>query len=68
MMTRMKAKELDRHTAIHLAAARTEADTRTIAKVLDGLPVRGRVGERIRKALVEIGVKPPDITHVARSA
>jgi hypothetical protein len=56
----MQTMQLERHQIIHLAAARTEADTRTIAKVIDGKRVKGRVALRIRRALVELGINPPE--------
>ena len=56
----MQSMQLDRHQIIHLAAARTEADTRTIAKIIDGRPVKGRVANRIRRALIELGVNLPE--------
>ncbi len=62
-----QALQLDRHQIIHLAAARTEADTRTIGKILDGLPVKGRVALRIRRALVELGINPPTPQHQAEA-
>ncbi len=58
----MAAPIIDRHVAIHLTAARTEADPRTNAKILDGRPVRGRVGDRIRRAMADLGVTPPEPT------
>ncbi len=63
----MQAMQLDRQQIIHLAAARTEADTRTIAKVIDGRPVKGRVALRIRRALIELGVDPPAPTPITES-
>lgn len=39
----------------YAAAARAEADYRTALKVIEGRPVRGRVADRIRRALAELG-------------
>ncbi len=56
----MQTMQLDRHQIIHLAAARVDADTRTIGKILDEKPVKGRVALRVRRALIELGVTPPE--------
>ncbi len=59
--------KLDRHRIIHLVAAKG-FDARTVAKVLDGVAYRKNIiSERIRTALVELGVEIP-AAHVQDKA
>jgi hypothetical protein len=44
-----------------MAAAKADVDPRTALKMIQGGRVRGRVAERIRKALAELGC---EVSHV----
>ena len=51
-------KHIDAANARRLAV-KADCDTRTIAKVLRGEPVRGMSGQRARNVLVEAGYLTP---------
>lgn len=53
----MQSKKLELPKAtIYAIAAKASADPRTIRRVLDGIPVKTMVAERIHRALAEAGI------------
>ncbi len=54
-----QALPLNRHQIIHLTVARSDADPRTVTKIIDGQHVKGRVAVRVRRVLAELGVPLP---------
>ena len=57
-----------RHRLVHLVAARG-FDARTVAKVLDGVPMRPNIiHDRIRAALVELGFEFPNVPKEQKAA
>jgi hypothetical protein len=57
-MPTLPATEYDRPIVYQLAAA-ADCDPRTAAKRLRGERVRGRPGERLERALPQLGLRPP---------
>lgn len=55
----LKARDwLDKAT-IRALAVRASCDPRTIARVIEGRPVRGLAGQRALAAIIDAGVMPP---------
>jgi hypothetical protein len=61
---------VDQRRVILETAAVAPADIRTVRRVLAGEPVRGHVGDRVRRALADRGVQLPDprVSQQARRA
>jgi len=57
---------LDSRRLEYLAAANSDGDIRTVRKVLSGRRVKGPIDNRIRQALLAMGITPPNPTSEAR--